>query len=49
MRSAIAACSDNKGSQDASPSGPIGMVEEMFAVNQTLSDVKLHGASSGLV
>jgi len=25
------------------------MVEEMFAVSQTLSDVKLHSASSGLV
>ena len=33
----------------ASPSGPIGVVKEMFAVSKTLADVKLHGASSGLV
>src|SRR5262245_57155417 len=33
----------------ASPSGPIGVVKEMFAVGKTLADVKLHGASSDLV
>ena len=33
----------------ASPSGPFGVVKEMFAVGQTLADVKLHGAASGLV
>ncbi len=33
----------------ASPSGPIGLVQEMFAVTKTLSDVKQHGSSSGLV
>ena len=33
----------------ASPSGPFGVVKEMFAVGQTLADVKLHGASSTLV
>ena len=33
----------------ASPSGPIGMVKEMFAVSKTLADIKLRGASSGLV
>jgi hypothetical protein len=30
----------------ASPSGPLGVVKEMFAVGKTLADVKLHGASS---
>jgi hypothetical protein len=33
----------------ASPSGPIGVVKEMFAVGKTLADVKLHGASSDLI
>jgi hypothetical protein len=33
----------------ASPSGPVGVVKEMFAVGKTLADVKLHGASSDLV
>ena len=33
----------------ASPSGPFGVVKEMFAVGKTLADVKLHGASSDLV
>jgi hypothetical protein len=33
----------------ASPNGPFGVVKEMFAVGQMLSDVKLRGASSGLV
>jgi hypothetical protein len=30
----------------ASPSGPLGVVKEMFAVGKTLADVKRHGASS---
>lgn len=33
----------------ASPSGPFGVIKEMFAVGKTLADVKLHGASSDLV
>jgi hypothetical protein len=33
----------------ASPSGPFGVIKEMLAVSTTLSDVKLRGASSGLV
>jgi hypothetical protein len=33
----------------ASPSGPVGVVKEMFAVGKTLADVKLHGASSDLI
>jgi hypothetical protein len=33
----------------ASPSGPFGVLKEMFAVGKTLADVKLHGASSDLV
>lgn len=33
----------------ASPSGPFGVVKEMFAAGKTLADVKLHGASSDLV
>jgi hypothetical protein len=33
----------------ASPSGPLGVVKEMFAVGKALADVKLHGASSDLV
>ena len=32
----------------ASPSGPFGVVKEMFAVGKMLADVKLHGASSDL-
>ena len=30
----------------ASPSGPIGVVKEMFAVSKTLADVKLRPAGS---
>ena len=33
----------------ASPSGSVGVVQEMFAVGKTLADVKLHGASSDLI
>jgi hypothetical protein len=33
----------------ASPSGPFGVLKEMFAVGKTLADVKLHGTSSDLV
>ena len=33
----------------ASPSGPFGVIKEMFTVGKTLADVKLHGASSDLV
>jgi hypothetical protein len=33
----------------ASPSGPFGVVKEMFAVGRTLADVKAKGASSELV
>jgi hypothetical protein len=33
----------------ASPSGPFGVVKEMFAVGKTLADAKLLGASSDLV
>jgi hypothetical protein len=33
----------------ASPNGPLGVIKEMLAVSGTLTDVKLHGASSGLV
>jgi hypothetical protein len=33
----------------ASPSGPFGVIKEMLAVSGTLTDVKLHGASGGLV
>jgi len=33
----------------SSPSGPFGVVKEMFAVGSTLADVKLHGASSDVV
>ena len=32
----------------ASPSGPFGVVKEMFAVGKTLADVKRHGDSSDL-
>jgi hypothetical protein len=33
----------------ASPSGPFGVVKEMFAVGKLLAEVKLHGASNDLV
>lgn len=33
----------------ASPSGPFGVVKEMFAVAKVLADVKTHGASNELV
>jgi hypothetical protein len=33
----------------ASPSGPFGVVKEMFAVGRTLANAKLHGASSEIV
>jgi hypothetical protein len=33
----------------ASPSGPVGVVKEMFVVGKTLADMKLHGASSDLI
>jgi hypothetical protein len=33
----------------ASPSGPFGVLKEMFAVGKTLADAKLHGSSSDLV
>lgn len=33
----------------ASPSGPLGVLKEMFAVSKVLADAKLHGASSDLV
>jgi hypothetical protein len=33
----------------ASPSGPFGVVKEMFAVGNTLAEVKQHGAASEVV
>lgn len=33
----------------ASPNGPFGVIKEMLAVSGMLSDVKAHGAPSGLV
>lgn len=33
----------------ASPSGPLGVLKEMFAVGKMLADAKLHGTSTGLV
>ncbi|HEY3064163.1 MAG TPA: hypothetical protein VGL09_00065 [Methylomirabilota bacterium] len=33
----------------ASPSGPFGVLKEVFAVGETLANVKRHGASSDLV
>src|SRR4030095_12932121 len=33
----------------ASPSGPLGVIKEMFAVGKTLADATLHGAASALV
>jgi hypothetical protein len=33
----------------ASPSGPLGIIKEMFAVGKVLADVKAHGTSNDLV